>query len=186
MAKKTSKKAQKARKRRARRAFIICLLLFVFLAAAMRFIVFIPVHISSDGMIPRYRKGDIVYADKLDMWRHYSVERGKVVYAEPSAVQGGVIRTVAGMPGDLIDVRDGERVLVQRSESGETQNEIVLGPAPALVYGEIPSGAYLLLCDNLYAENAADSRTFGLVSETQLLATPKRVLWPISRLFGGN
>ena len=182
MAKKTSKKKLKARRRAARRAFITFLILFALAAAFVRFVVFVPVYMPTNAMAPTYKKGDLVYADKLTMWKDFRVNRGDLIYAVFEANDGGYIRRVMGMPGDLIDVRDGIRVLVTY-ENGAVTNEIVLADAPALVYGEIPNGAYLLLADNLDEPNVADSRTLGLIKDTAISAAPGAILWPPSRAF---
>ena len=113
--------------------------------------------------------------------RNFSVSRGDMVYARYKANGGGYVRRVQGMPGDLIDVREDGKYLVVR-ENGLPAYEIALGDAPALVYGEIPSGAYLLLADDLSAR-AADGRTLGLTFETEIIAAPGAVLWPPRRAF---
>ena len=184
MTKKKKKSLKARRRRRARKAFFISLFVLALAAAAVRFIVFVPVYMPTDAMQPTYRKGDLVYADKLEMWKNYRVNRGDMVYARFKANDGSYIRRVEGMPGDLIDVRDDGKYLVVR-ENGLPISETALGDAPALVYGEIPSGAYLLLADDL-SVTAADGRTLGLTYETEIIASPGAVLWPLSRAFRGN
>lgn len=178
---KKKKNSLKARRRRARKAFFACLFVAALAAALVRLIVFVPVYMPTDAMRPAYEKGDLVYADKLEMLRNFRVDREDLVYARYKANGGGYIRRVRGMPGDLIDVREDGKYLVVR-ENGLPAYEIALGDAPALVYGEIPSGAYLLLADDLSAR-AADGRTLGLTFETEIIAAPGAVLWPPRRAF---
>lgn len=181
MAKKANKSGKKKRsRRRAFKVFLTCLILLILCGMAVRFIVFVPVYIKTNGMAPAYRKGDIVYADKLTMWKDFRVEREDVVYAAFGANGEHFIRRVKGMPGDVIDVRDGQRFLVVR-EKGIVVDEIALGDAPGLVYGEIPAGAYLLLADDLTLSGVADSRALGLVKEIDITAVPGPVLWPLTR-----
>ena len=178
------KKSLKARRRRARKAYIICLLVLALFAALVRLIVFVPVYMPNDAMRPVYCKGDLVYADKLEMWKNFRVNRGDLICARFKANGGLYIRRAAGMPGDLIDVREDGKYLVVR-ENGLPVYETALGDAPALVYGEIPSGAYLLLADDL-SVSAADGRSLGLTFETEILAAPGAVLWPPRRAFRAN
>lgn len=183
--KKKTNKNKKARSRRGLKAFLICLCLFGLLALFTRLIVFVPVHMNSNAMAPGYLKGDVVYANKLALWKDYRVSRGDVLLTRYSASGGSYIRRVAGVPGDLIDVRGDGKYLVERLEDGSVL-EVALGDAPGLVYGELPEGAYLMLADQLTEENAPDSRTLGLVFETEIKGCAGVILWPVSRMFRGN
>ena len=133
-------------------------------------------------MQPVYQQNDVVFASRLAMLRGDAIARGEDVYAYFAAANGSYVRRVVGMPGDLIDVRDGQRYLVY---DGGTK-EIALGEAPGLVYGELPEGAYLLLASDLSAEGVADGRTLGLVYETDIKARAGVILWPVNRMFRGR
>ena len=134
---KSAKKNLKARHRRARKAFFLCLFLFALLALITRLLVFVPVKMETNAMQPVYQQNDVVFASRLAMLRGDAIARGEDVYAYFAAANGSYVRRVVGMPGDLIDVRDGQRYLVY---DGGTK-EIALGEAPGLVYGELPEGA---------------------------------------------
>ena len=183
--KKTPNKKTVRRRHRGLKAFFICAVLFGLLALFTRLIVFVPIHMNSNAMSPVYLKDDVVYANKLALWKDYRVSRGDVLLTGYSASGGSYIRRVAGIPGDLIDVREDGKYLVEREEDGKA-TEIALGDAPGLVYGELPEGAYLMLADNLSEENAPDSRTLGLVFETEIKGRAGAILWPVSRMFRGN
>ena len=137
---KSAKKNLKARRRRARKAFFLCLFLFALLALITRLLVFVPVKMETNAMQPVYQQNDVVFASRLAMLRGDAIARGEDVYAYFAAANGSYVRRVVGMPGDLIDVRDGQRYLVYDGGA----KEIALGEAPGLVYGELPEGAYLL------------------------------------------
>ncbi len=178
MGKKKSKKNAKLLKKRQRRkqirTFFICLAAALIVAALIRLVWIETVHVRSDAMSPRFLSGDIVAVNKLiDVTK---IDRGDTVCV---MVEGQrLIRSVAGIEGDLIDVRDGVKYLVSK-DGGE---EICLGEAPNLDYGTIPHGAYCLL--NLFMEDEApDSRGIGLVKRTSIIGEPASVLWPPSRMF---
>lgn len=174
------KRNDKARKRRARRAFIIALVILGALSLFTRAMVFEPVRVQSNAMAPTYQKGDIVCALKLNA--PGDIERGDIMLCSFKSAGGRLIRRVAGLPGDLIDVRDGQKYLVYMGSGGELA-ELSLGEAPALTYGELPESAYLALADDA---GEADSRSLGLLSERDLKAEAGVILWPVSRMFRGN
>lgn len=172
--KKSTKKSKKRQRRKNIRIFLICLAAALIIAALVRLVWIETVHVKSDAMSPRFLSGDVVAVNKLiDVTK---IGRGDTVCV---TVEGQrLIRRVAGIEGDLIDVRDGVKYLVS-SDGGE---EIRLGEAPNLDYGTIPHGAYCLL--NLFMEDEApDSRGLGLVKRTSIIGEPASVLWPPSRMF---
>ena len=177
-----SKKHKSIKKNSSRRrksgfgAFLLCLILFGALTAGVRYLAFEPVKVKTDALQPVYEQGDVVLVNKLaDVGR---LARGDLVYASFSRDSARLIRQVAGMAGDLVDVRGDEKFLVPADGS----EEIPLGEAPALSYGEIPANTYLLLCVNESAPDAVDSRELGLVLRRNLIGTPVRAVWPLSRL----
>ena len=175
------KKSRRAR-RRARKAFFLCLVIFGLLALFTRLLIFVPVKMETGAMQPVYQKGDVVFANRLALLRGDEISRGEDVYAYFAAANGSYVRRVVGMPGDLIDVRDDQKLLVYDGGS----KEIMLGEAPGLLYGELPEGAYLLLASDLSAEGVADGRTLGLVYETDIKAKAGVILWPVNRMFRGR
>ncbi|MCR4621494.1 MAG: signal peptidase I [Clostridiales bacterium] len=171
---KKSKKNKKRQRRRSLKIFFICLLTALLAAVLVRLFWIETVHVASDAMSPRYISGDIVAVNKLvDVTE---IKRGDVVYASVGGFR--LIRQVAGIEGDLIDVRDGVRYLV----NAETGEEIRLGDGLNLNYGTIPHGAYFLLSLQL-DEDAPDSRGLGLIKRSDIIAVPGSVLWPPARMF---
>ncbi len=175
------KKSRRAR-RRARKAFFLCLVVFGLLALLTRLLIFVPVKMETNAMQPVYQQGDVVFANRLTMLRGDTIARGEDVYAYFAAANGSYVRRAVGIPGDLIDVRDGQKFLVYDGGA----KEIALGEAPGLVYGELPEGAYLLLTSDLSVEGVADGRTLGLVYETDIKAKAGMILWPVNRMFRGR
>lgn len=179
MAKKSE--AIKRRKKRARKIFITLFILLSLSALALRLIVFEIYLFSSDAMKPVYNKGDIALLTKYEILTENEVDRGDVVLARFESADKRLVRRVAGIQGDLIDVRGEEKFLIYTDDEGIVR-EKALGNAPGLVYGTLPEHAYLLLSDNL-DEKADDSRTLGLVYLTDITAETGAILWPPSRMF---
>ena len=143
-------------------------------------------------MSPTLNNGDRLGVTAYDVKIQNKLQRGDVVICHYPGrtnkllglitVQTDFVKRIVGVPGDLIDVRDGQRYLVY---DGGTK-EIALGEAPGLVYGGLPEGAYLLLASDLSAEGVADGRTLGLVYETDIKAKAGVILWPVNRMFRGR
>lgn len=172
--KKKRKKAARARK--LFRMLLSLLLLLLAAAAFARVFVFELHYVSTSAMSPVYCKGDVVLMVKHDVNMN-RIQRGDVVLSLFGTAEGKYLRRISGVPGDLIEVRGDGKYLVYTDHEG-VMREKALGDAPALVHGEIPEGAYLLLSDNL-SENAADGRTLGLILETDISARPEKILWPM-------
>lgn len=169
------KLALKKRRRKEFKTFIVCLIVLAAIAALARLVVFDTVKMNSDAMSPVYQAGDTVFVNKLTLWKSFDIERGDRVYA---VLDGDMklIRTVYGLPGDLIDVREDGTYLV--SEDGEkliTGNEV-------LNHGTIPEGTFLLLNENL-SDNSPDGRTLGLTRSAQISGIPGDIIWPPKRAF---
>lgn len=177
-----AKKKSKKRRIRTLKRFFFTLMIFSLLALLARLLIFETVLISSSAMAPAYRKNDIVSMLKYDVLANNNIERNDVVRARFEAADAFLVRRVAGIPGDRIEVReDGSKFLVYEDAEGVLREKELLN-APALVNGTLPDGAYLLLSDNPDAQ-ANDSRTLGLVYITDITAKAGNILWPPSRMF---
>ena len=174
MAKSKSKAAKKkalARRRRSGfKAFVICLLVMCALAGAARLFVFETYTVTTNAMSPAYVAGDTVIIDKLSLWQSFDVQKGDLVLARFAASGTSYIRRVAGTAGDYIEIR----------EDGAYLNDELIGAAEGLVTGHIPQGAYLLLSDD---GESADSRSLGLVYQSEITGSAGKIIWPFSRLF---
>ena len=160
-------KKEHTKKHRGTGTFIACLILAVLLALGCRFAVFETVTVTTDAMAPDYTAGDTIFVNKLTLWKSFDVKRGDAVYADFKSGSCRLIRRVAGVEGDLIDVRDDGFYLLP-AEGGE----LFLGDAPGLQYGTLPYGAYLLLGNG----SGPDSRELGLVYRTDILGIPGKII----------
>ena len=99
------KLALKKRRRKEFKTFLVSLIILVVIAALARLVVFDTVRMNSDAMSPVYQAGDTVFVNKLTLWKSFDIGRGDRVYA---VLDGDMklVRTVYGLPGDLIDVRE--------------------------------------------------------------------------------
>lgn len=145
------------------------------LRAAELFVVFVAVgflafqffvgasRVSGNSMMPTYSDGDTVFF--LRTSRDFSY--GDVVSIKMVSGERYIKRVIAG-PGDVVDLQDG-CVYINgvpedtRYAAGVTEPDSVLMEYPYTV----EDGRYFVLGDN--REASVDSRTFGTVSEKQIL-----------------
>ena len=131
-----------------------------------------------------------VLVDKLTPhWASYS--RGDIVVFDPPETwsAGGVgvpfIKRVIGLPGDRVDLRDGEVYVngVELTEPyifedngvAQTTEAAVGGPSEWLV----PAGDLLVLGDQ--RQDSADSRTFGPIQIAHVIGRAWLRYWPFDR-----
>lgn len=140
-------------------ALVVALVVKTFLVQAF--------YIPSASMEPTLTKGDRVLVNKLSYDLH-DINRGDVIVFELPADQIGVdgikdlIKRVVGLPGDVIETRDGvvfindepidEPYLAEGTVTGDPQN----GQNPSIERQTVPEGHVYVLGDN--RSNSADSR----------------------------
>ena len=131
-------------------------------------------YIPSGSMEPTLEKGDRVLVNKLSYDLH-DVNRGDIVVFEPTRARSGtdgikdLIKRVIGLPGDVIETRDGvvyvngepldEPYLAEGTMTGDPSD----GQNPAIERQTVPEGHVFVMGDN--RANSADSRYRGPIPE---------------------
>ena len=162
------------------------------------------VRVDGDSMQNTLQNGDFLIASKIS----YVVgnpARGDIVILEPphtcDATSADYIKRVVGLPGDNIEIdaqTNPTALLVQpggtgtwdRVEEPYLPDDWEQGPdfsAPGTVNAvdrilHIPAGEYFVMGDN--RNESCDSRFFGLVSRSRILAKAILRIWPFGS-FGG-
>ena len=108
------------------------------------------------------------------------VQREDIVLFESLLVDGDVlIKRAVGLPGDTLEIRGGKLYL-----NGELQEESYLHPdarySPPFGPVTVPEGHFFAMGDNRVG--STDSRSFGPVSEGDLIGEAKVRYWPPGRL----
>ena len=89
------------------------------------------------------------------------------------------VKRVIGVPGDVIDIHDGQVYVNGVKESGD----YVLGTTPAFS-GEypltVPPGKLFVMGDN--REISKDSRNFGCIDARSVEGKAVMIIWPLSRI----
>lgn len=128
--------------------------------------------IPSESMVPNYNIGDKIYVNRLSYIRE-EPQRGEVVvfnsWEDPEIK---FIKRVVGLPGDVIDIKDGKVIL-----NGEVLDEIYTNGSTETLENirvvnisyplTIPEDYYFVMGDN--RENSADSRVYGLLKSEDIV-----------------
>ncbi len=138
--------------------------------------------IPSGSMIPTINKGDHLIVNLIPSY--YRVpDRGEVVVFEYNGEN--LIKRVIGLPGDIIDLRDGKVYI-----NGEELDEIAyirtfnstreyVGSSIEFPY-TVPEGCYFMMGDN--REGSADSRIFGAIPKEKIIAIGAFKIYPLDQI----
>jgi len=144
-------------------------------------------YIPSGSMEPTLEKGDRVLVNKLSYDLH-DVNRGDVIVFELDPDEVGtdgikdLIKRVIGLPGDVIETRDGvvyindepldEPYLAEGTVTGSTSD----GQNPSIERQTVPEGHVYVLGDN--RSNSADSRYRGPIPIDSIVGRAFVLFWP--------
>lgn len=155
--------------------------------------------VEGQSMEPTLRGGQYLLINKalywrvegaeLKRWRPWGLEVGDgplyvfrppargeiIVFKFPRDTHRDFIKRVIGMPGETVEIRDGQ-VFVNGSALSESYiKEPMAHRVEPIV---VPPGHYFVLGDN--RNNSSDSRAWGVVSEEYIIGVAWLRYWPLS------
>jgi signal peptidase I len=151
------------------------------LALVVKTFLFQAFYIPSLSMYPTLDKGDRVLVNKLSYDLH-DVHRGDLIVFErppnePTTIKD-LIKRVIGLPGDLIEARDG---IVYINGAALVETYIDKGDRTEnLPRQTVPDGELFVMGDN--RNNSEDSRVFGPIPERTVVGRAFVRVWPLTRL----
>jgi signal peptidase I len=156
-----------------------------------------PYRIPSGSMLDTLRPGDRVLVNRM-VYHLREPQRGDIiVFRYPEDPDVVFIKRVVGVPGDVLEVRDGH-LYVNRRKAAEPYVHRTAGRADptvaqAAIAGStlhdpwslaepyrIPAGNYFVMGDN--RTDSDDSRDWGTVPRTAIVGEGLATYWPLSRL----
>jgi signal peptidase I len=159
-------------------ALLGCGLLFATPALVKRYLVE-PFAIPGESMVPTILPRDRVLVDKRAYLSAAPRVGDVVVFADPSGNYPALIKRVAALGGQTVDIRDGDLYVDGRRQTlpgvryGQTQ------PGPFPLPATIPDGYVWLMGDN--RSNSADSRFIGPQPVSALKGRAVYIYFPPSR-----
>ena len=145
----------------------------------IRYFLFQPFFVRGQSMDPNFENGDYLIIDEIT-YRFRGPERGEViVFKYPQDPSNRFIKRVIGLPGEVIEIKDGKITI-----NGDLiLNEEYL-PSDLLTSGDIyitlEDGEYFILGDN--RPYSFDSRRFGPLSEEYIIGRVFLRAWPINSI----
>jgi signal peptidase I len=156
-----------------------------------------PYRIPSGSMLDTLRPGDRVLVNRM-VYHLREPQRGDIIVFRYPEDPGVVfIKRVVGVPGDVLEVRDG-RLYVNHRKAAEpyvhrTEGRADPTVAQAAIAGStlhdpwslaepyrIPVGNYFVMGDN--RTDSDDSRDWGTVPRAAIVGEGMATYWPLSRL----
>jgi signal peptidase I len=162
------------------------LLISLVLAFTLRSYAVASFFIPSGSMENTLRRGDLLIADKLSYkLLHNDPKRGEVmIFQYPGDKRLDYIKRVIGLPGDVVEVRDGHVYV-----NGKELHEVYVKEAPFSTWGpeQVPGGdtpdhsddMYFVMGDN--RNHSSDSRVWGYVPRRNFEGRALFVFWPPTR-----
>jgi signal peptidase I len=148
------------------------------LAFALRSYAVASFFIPSGSMEDTLRKGDLLIADKFSYkLLHHEPQRGDVmIFQYPEDKKLDYIKRVIGLPGDIVEVRDGEVYV-----NGKALDEEYIKEEPIQDFGPepVPANHYFVMGDN--RNHSSDSRVWGWVPKQNFEGRALFVFWPPQR-----
>ncbi|HEX8071935.1 MAG TPA: signal peptidase I [Pyrinomonadaceae bacterium] len=146
------------------------------------FVVFVvqPVKVEGTSMLPRLHDGERIFVNKLVYYHLPPISRGDIiVFWFPDDPDKSYIKRVIGLPGELVEVRDG-RIRVNGQELDEPYldpqlNVSHMSQPPVIVKPHY----YFVMGDN--RDHSSDSRYWGLVPEKYVYGKALFRYWPLSQ-----
>jgi signal peptidase I len=144
------------------------------------FVVFVvqPVKVEGTSMLPRLHDGERIFVNKLVYYHLPPLSRGDiVVFWFPDDPDKSYIKRVIGLPGELVEVRDG-RIRVNGQELDEPYLDPQLNVSPASQPPVlVKQHYYFVMGDN--RDHSSDSRIWGLVPEKYIYGKALFRYWPL-------
>ena len=168
--------------------WIKALVIAFVIAVLIRYILFTPIVVDGDSMMPTLKDGDRMIVNKIGYTIGEPDRFDIVVFHAPEGKD--YIKRVIGLPGDTIEYKDDKLYIngkaydepyldeykSQITEGTLTQDFTLQEIDPSLEV--IPEGYVFVMGDN--RRYSKDSRHIGIVSQEKLIGNTSVIFWPVS------
>jgi len=146
----------------------------------IRYFLFQPFFVDGQSMEPNFQDGDYLIVDELS-YRTRAPERGEVVvFNYPNDPSKRYIKRIIGLPGETIEIINGNVYIVTDGEYKELEEESYLPSVytSGKIEKELGDNEYFVLGDNRAA--SSDSRVWGTLPRENIIGRVYLRAWPIS------
>lgn len=144
--------------------YIIILLVVVII----RTFIATAVKVNGDSMYDTLEDGDILLLNKMDS----TYERFDIVVLSDDVIGEAVIKRIIGLPGEEVEIQNGN-VYINKVKLEDEYNNYFLSDMESIILSD---DEYFVLGDNRAV--SLDSRSFGAVSENDVLGTVTFGIFP--------
>lgn len=170
--------------------WIKALVIAFVIAVLIRYILFTPIVVDGDSMMPTLVDGDRMIVNKIGYKLGEPDRFDIVVFHAPEGKD--YIKRVIGLPGDTLEYKDDQLYIngkaydepyldeykSQLTEGTLTQDFTLQDIDPTL--DVIPEGYVFVMGDN--RRYSKDSRHIGIVSEDKIIGNTSVIFWPLSEM----
>ncbi|MEK7519369.1 MAG: signal peptidase I [Patescibacteria group bacterium] len=158
---------------------LIIVVIAIAIVIPIRYFLFQPFLVVGQSMEPNFAGGDYLIADQLS-YRLRDPQRGEViVFKYPSMPSQRYIKRIIGLPGETVEIRDGQVVVFNEEESHVLDESIYL-PSSALTLGDdrwvLGENEYFVMGDN--RPYSSDSRRWGSLPRYDIIGRVFLRIWP--------
>jgi signal peptidase I len=153
-------------------------------ALAVILIVFIyqPVKVEGTSMMPGLTDQERIFVNKYEYkLGENNIHRGDLVvfHAPPTEERESYIKRVIGLPGDSLQIVDGD-VYLNGTKLDEPYVLDAYRDHDSMTREIVPAGHYFVLGD--HRNSSSDSRSWGFVTRNEIYGKAVLVYWPLEKI----
>jgi len=172
--------------------FLKIAILAAVIVLPIRYFIFQPFIVKGESMVPNFHSGDYLIIDQIS-YRIKSPKRGDViVFRYPLDISQRYIKRIIGLPGETIEVKNGEiKVLKNISENLDNNKEALtlnennylpdLKNTEGNLHISLLENQYFVLGDN--RDFSYDSRRWGILPQKDIIGKVILRIFPVSDMF---
>jgi signal peptidase I len=148
----------------------------ILIAIVLNLFIVQPTKVRGESMEPTLHTDEYLLVEKISYRLHEPRRGDVVVFKYPRDEQENFIKRVIAVPGDTVEIDSG-RVSINGQSIVEPY--LLQLPRESMPLTEIPTGKLFVLGDNRL--NSNDSRSFGMVTMSEVLGRAWLRYWPIDQ-----
>lgn len=163
----------------------------LFLVVVVRYILFTPIAVDGESMMPTLKNGDRMIVNKIN-YKISDIERFDIIVFHATEEED-YIKRVIGLPGDHIEYKDDTLYIngkpyeepylddsKQNLEDGRFLTESFTIEETPVASETVPDGYLFVMGDN--RRNSKDSRHIGAIPIDEIVGKTNIVFWPVNEI----